>query len=90
MNYLKFKVSRTLQTIIVTGIGKKYTRDAESKNLLRVYYKNQIFSPVSSSSMSFSSKIVDGGQLQWPIFEHVVFQEWKNKIIKASCWYSWV
>jgi hypothetical protein len=40
MNYLKFKVSRTLQTIIVTGIGKKYTRDAESKNLLRVYYKN--------------------------------------------------
>jgi hypothetical protein len=28
MNYLKFKVSRTLQTIIVTGIGKKYTRDA--------------------------------------------------------------
>jgi hypothetical protein len=34
--------------------------------------------------MSFSSKIVDGGQLQWPIFEHVVFQEWKNKIIKAS------
>jgi hypothetical protein len=35
--------------------------------------------------MSFSSKIVDGGQLQWPIFEHVVFQEWKNKIIKASC-----
>jgi hypothetical protein len=39
--------------------------------------------------MSFSSKIVDGGQLQWPIFEHVVFQEWKNKIIKASCWYSW-
>jgi hypothetical protein len=38
---------------------------------------------------SFSSKIVDGGQLQWPIFEHVVFQEWKNKIIKASCWYSW-
>jgi hypothetical protein len=40
MNYLKFKVSRTLQTIIVTAIGKKYTRDAESKNLLRVYYKN--------------------------------------------------
>jgi hypothetical protein len=40
MNYLKFKVSRTLQTIIVTGIGKKYTRDAESKNLLRMYYKN--------------------------------------------------
>jgi hypothetical protein len=40
MNYLKFKVSRTLQTIIVTRIGKKYTRDAESKNLLRVYYKN--------------------------------------------------
>jgi hypothetical protein len=40
MNYLKFKVSRTLQTIIVTGIGKKYTRDAESQNLLRVYYKN--------------------------------------------------
>jgi hypothetical protein len=40
MNYLKFKVSRTLQTIVVTGIGKKYTRDAESKNLLRVYYKN--------------------------------------------------
>jgi hypothetical protein len=40
MNYLKFKVSRTFQTIIVTGIGKKYTRDAESKNLLRVYYKN--------------------------------------------------
>jgi hypothetical protein len=40
MNYLKFKVSRTLQTIIVTSIGKKYTRDAESKNLLRVYYKN--------------------------------------------------
>jgi hypothetical protein len=40
MNYLKFKLSRTLQTIIVTGIGKKYTRDAESKNLLRVYYKN--------------------------------------------------
>jgi hypothetical protein len=37
--------------------------------------------------MSFSSKIVDGGQLQWPIFEHVVFQEWKNKIIKASCWW---
>jgi hypothetical protein len=36
MNYLKFKVSRTLQMIIVTGIGK----DAESKNLLRVYYKN--------------------------------------------------
>jgi hypothetical protein len=35
MNYLKFKVSRTLQPIIVTGIGKKYTRDAES-----VYYKN--------------------------------------------------
>jgi hypothetical protein len=34
--------------------------------------------------MAFSSKIVDGGQLQWPIFEHVVFQEWKNKIIKAS------
>jgi hypothetical protein len=33
-NYLKFKVSRTLQTIIVTGIGKKYTRAAESKNLL--------------------------------------------------------
>jgi hypothetical protein len=32
--------------------------------------------------MSFSSKIVDDGQLQWPIFEHVVFQEWKNKIIK--------
>jgi hypothetical protein len=32
MNYLKFKVSRTLQTIIVTGIGKKYTKDAESKN----------------------------------------------------------
>jgi hypothetical protein len=23
-----------------SGIGKKYTRDAESKNLLRVYYKN--------------------------------------------------
>jgi hypothetical protein len=40
MNYLKFKVSRTLQTIIVTSIGKKYTRDAKSKNLLRVYYKN--------------------------------------------------
>jgi hypothetical protein len=40
MNYLKFKVSRTLQTIIVTGIDKKYTRDAESKNLLRAYYKN--------------------------------------------------
>jgi 3-dehydroquinate synthetase len=40
MNYLKFKVSRTLQTIIVTGIGKKYTRDAERKNLLRVYNKN--------------------------------------------------
>jgi hypothetical protein len=40
MNYLKFKVSRTVQTIIVTGIGKKYTRDAESKNLLRVNYKN--------------------------------------------------
>jgi hypothetical protein len=40
MNYLKFKVSRTLQTIIVASIGKKYTRDAESKNLLRVYYKN--------------------------------------------------
>jgi hypothetical protein len=40
MNYLKFKVSRTLQTIIVTGIGKKYTRDVEIKNLLRVYYKN--------------------------------------------------
>jgi hypothetical protein len=40
MNYLKFKVSRTLQTIIVTGIGKKYTRNAENKNLLRVYYKN--------------------------------------------------
>jgi hypothetical protein len=38
--------------------------------------------------MSFSSKIVDGGQLQWPIFEHVVFQEWKNKIIKASLWYN--
>jgi hypothetical protein len=36
MNYLKFKVSRTLQTIIVTGIGKKYTRDAETKNLLSV------------------------------------------------------
>jgi hypothetical protein len=35
MNYLKFKVSRTLQAIIVTGIGKKYARDAES-----VYYKN--------------------------------------------------
>jgi hypothetical protein len=34
MNYLKFKVSRTLQTIIVTGIGRKYTRDAETKNLL--------------------------------------------------------
>jgi hypothetical protein len=34
--------------------------------------------------MSFSSKIVDGGQLQWPIFEHVVFQEWKNKIIKVQ------
>jgi hypothetical protein len=31
MNYIKFKVSRTLQTIIVTDIGKKYTRDAESK-----------------------------------------------------------
>jgi hypothetical protein len=29
--------------------------------------------------MSFSFKIVDGGQSQWPIFEHVVFQEWKNK-----------
>jgi hypothetical protein len=27
-------------------------------------------------------------QLQRPIFEHVVFQEWKNKIIKASCWYG--
>jgi hypothetical protein len=40
MNYLKFKVSRTFQTIIVTGIGKKYTRYAESKKLLRVYYKN--------------------------------------------------
>jgi hypothetical protein len=40
MNYLKLKVSRTLQTIVVTGIGKKYTRDAESNNLLRVYYKN--------------------------------------------------
>jgi hypothetical protein len=40
MNYLKLKVSRTLQTIIVTGIGKKYARDTESKNLLRVYYKN--------------------------------------------------
>jgi 3-dehydroquinate synthetase len=40
MNYLKFKVSGTLQMIIVTGIGKKYTKDAESKNLLRVYYKN--------------------------------------------------
>jgi hypothetical protein len=40
MNYLKFKVSRTLQTIIVASIGKKYTRDAKSKNLLRVYYKN--------------------------------------------------
>jgi hypothetical protein len=39
-NYLKFKVSRTHQTSIVTGIGKKYTRDAESKNLFRVYYKN--------------------------------------------------
>jgi hypothetical protein len=75
MNYLKFKVSRTLQTIIVTGIRKKYTKDAESKNLLRVYYKIKIFSPASSSSMSFSSKIDDGGQLQWPIFEHVVFQE---------------
>jgi hypothetical protein len=37
---------------------------------------------VSSSSMSFSSKIFDDGQLQWSIFEHVVFQEWKNKIIK--------
>jgi hypothetical protein len=36
MNYLKFKVSRTLQTIIVTGIGKKYARDAESKNLLKL------------------------------------------------------
>jgi hypothetical protein len=36
MNYLKFKVSRTLQTIIVTDIGKKYTRDAESKNLFSV------------------------------------------------------
>jgi hypothetical protein len=40
INYLKFNVSRTLQTIIVTAIGKKYTRNAESKNLLRVYYKN--------------------------------------------------
>jgi hypothetical protein len=40
MNYLKFKVSGTLQTIIVTGIGKKCTRDAERKNLLRVHYKN--------------------------------------------------
>jgi hypothetical protein len=29
--------------------------------------------------MSFSSKIVDGGQLQWPNFEHVVFQEWKKQ-----------
>jgi hypothetical protein len=40
INYLKFNVCRTLQTIIVTGIDKKYTRNAESKNLLRVYYKN--------------------------------------------------
>jgi hypothetical protein len=40
MNYIKFKVSRTLQTIIVTGIDKKYTSDAESKKLLRVYYTN--------------------------------------------------
>jgi hypothetical protein len=41
MNYLKFKVSRTLHTIIVTGIGKKYTRDAESKNLLRARFQKR-------------------------------------------------
>jgi hypothetical protein len=34
---------RTLQTIIVTGIGKKYTRNAESKNLLSVLQKLNIF-----------------------------------------------
>jgi hypothetical protein len=34
--YLKFKVSRTLQTIIVTGISKKYTKDAASKKCIVV------------------------------------------------------